>query len=229
MSRMRIFSRARISTLAAFFLLAALSIVAAPAAVAGTTGPAVSPSANPTAYVGLEDTNNGCAGMVPINTATNTAETPEQVGPACGADNEEAYALAVSPNGGTIYAVTGLATGNSGDGDVVPVSTTTGASGSEIKVGLIAWVPTAIAITPTGPRPSWPTQATACTPHQARSIPSRPSTSSPGRRAAPLLSGTTRMASLSRRTAAPPMSPIPVAILSRPLMSARTRPARLSR
>jgi DNA-binding beta-propeller fold protein YncE len=49
-----------------------------------------------------------------------------------------------------VYAVTGLANGDTGDGDVVPVSTTTGASGTAIQVGLIAWYPTAIAITPNG-------------------------------------------------------------------------------
>jgi len=151
MSRMRLCPSPRISALAAFFLLVSLSVVAAPGAVAGTTGPAVSPSANPTAYVGLDDPNNGCAGMVPINTATNTAEAGEIVGPTpCGNDTDEAYALAVSPNGGTVYAVTALGNGGSADGDVVPVSTTTGVSGSEIKVGLVSWVPTAIAITPNG-------------------------------------------------------------------------------
>jgi hypothetical protein len=40
-----------------------------------------------------------------------------------------------------VYAVTGLANGATGDGDVVPVSTTTGASGTAIQVGLIASYP----------------------------------------------------------------------------------------
>jgi hypothetical protein len=127
-------------TLVTIFLLAGLSVVvAAPAAVAGTTGPSVSPSANPTAYVGLDDPNNGCAGIVPINTATNTAEAGEIVGPTpCGNDTDDAYALAVSPNSGTVYAVTALGNGGGADGDVVPVSTTTGVSGSKIKVGLVS-------------------------------------------------------------------------------------------
>ena len=144
-------SRLRMLALPVAAVLAAATtalVTPAAAAWAGVTGPSVSPSANPTAYVGVEGPDE-CSALIPINTATGTAETAENIGPSC-STNEEPYALAVSPNGGTVYAVTGLANGSTGDGDVVPVSTTTGASGAAIGVGLIAWYPTAIAITPNG-------------------------------------------------------------------------------
>jgi hypothetical protein len=110
MSRLRVFALP-----AAAVLAAAVTMLVTPAATAwaGVTGPSVSPSANPTAYVGVE--GNECNALIPIDTATGTAETAANIGPSC-STYEEPYALTVSPNGGTVYAVTGLANGDTGDG-----------------------------------------------------------------------------------------------------------------
>ncbi len=128
-------------------MVAASALVTPAAAMAGVTGPSISPSTYPTAYVGAGGLDTGV--LTPIDTASNTQGSSIDVGCSeltCGGN---VYAVAVSPNGGTAHAVVGPV-GDSGDGTVYPVNLTTGAVGAGIGVGLVADDPTAIAITPDG-------------------------------------------------------------------------------
>jgi DNA-binding beta-propeller fold protein YncE len=90
-----------------------------------TWGPATPPPA--TAYV--VTSNPGL--VTPVNTATNTPGKPLSVAPF-------ADALAVTPNGQTLYVVSAL-------GTVIPISTATSTPGKPISIG---GYPIAIAITP---------------------------------------------------------------------------------
>ncbi len=78
MSRLRVFARPAAASLAA-----AVTMLVTPAATAwaGVSGPSVTRSANPTAYVGVE--GNECNSLIPIDTAAGTAETAENIGPSC--------------------------------------------------------------------------------------------------------------------------------------------------
>ena len=79
-------------------------------------------------------TDSTDASVIPIDTATNTAETPISVGN--GPD-----AIAVTPNGTTAYVANGT------DGTVTPINTASDTAGTPINVGTD---PDAIAITPDG-------------------------------------------------------------------------------
>jgi YVTN family beta-propeller protein len=138
--------------LAALVVLVAVLTAAVPAASAGAVpaGPAlgtvVSPSLYPTAYAGSANLASGQI-LTPIDSATNKAGTPLKVKSSISGD---VYAAAVSPDGSTIYAVVGQAGGNFGPGQVVPVSTVTGLSGTAIPIGRLDDCQTMIAITPDG-------------------------------------------------------------------------------
>jgi DNA-binding beta-propeller fold protein YncE len=87
---------------------------------------------------------NGTTGTVtPISTATNTAGKAITVSSLTGYENS---ALAIAPDGKTLYAGGFLATSNE-PGYLVPVTTASGAVGKAIKV---ASDPVAIGVTPNG-------------------------------------------------------------------------------
>jgi YVTN family beta-propeller protein len=75
--------------------------------------------------------------VIPVNVRAGQARKPIAVGPL----SANAWAMAITPNGKTIYVA------NYGNGTVVPISTRTNTPGKPIKVG---YEPTFIAITPNG-------------------------------------------------------------------------------
>jgi YVTN family beta-propeller protein len=76
--------------------------------------------------------NSGSGSVTPIDTATDTADSPITVG-------SGPNAIAITPNGQTVYVV------NSGSGSVTPIDTATNTAGAPITVGSS---PEGIAITP---------------------------------------------------------------------------------
>jgi YVTN family beta-propeller protein/autotransporter-associated beta strand protein len=75
----------------------------------------------------VTNTSNGT--VTPLDTATNTAGTPIQVGP-------NPFGIAITPNGKTVYVATVETIGFPGaEGFVTPINTATNTAGAQIPVG----------------------------------------------------------------------------------------------
>jgi len=134
---------ARATAAVVMIILAAAAVGGIYALTSGGASPAVPSAAPVMLYVLTNDQNAIGATVLPINTTTNTALAAIPVG---GASDTAPTAIAISPDGKTVYVATESPT-TSQQGAITLISTTTGKASQPIPVGQD---PEAIAVAPDG-------------------------------------------------------------------------------